>query len=164
MGTPNLYIYWAHDTGMMSPTLQMARTYLKRRIPITKLRFLHGFRFQEFCRWRFEPLQAWPRRQLARGTSPLGQITLPWFWRVCIGAKGDHIPHGQTVSRTRIFYAFRLWLQMGCSSVIPRRDEIAPSSEPYHYWNQLYKPTKDQQKLPRVTAFMGARHWKNENQ
>ena len=31
-------------------------------------------------------------------------------------------------------------------------------------WNQLYKPTKDQQKLPRVTAFMGARHWKNENQ
>ena len=36
MDTPNLYIYWAHDTGMMSPTLQMARTYLKRRIPITK--------------------------------------------------------------------------------------------------------------------------------
>ena len=37
MDTPNLYIYWARDTGMMSPTLQMARTYLKRRIPITSL-------------------------------------------------------------------------------------------------------------------------------
>ena len=36
MDTPNLYIYWAHDTGMMSPTLQMARTYLKRRLPIKK--------------------------------------------------------------------------------------------------------------------------------
>ena len=36
MDTPNLYIYWAHDTGMMSPTLRMARTYLKRCIPITK--------------------------------------------------------------------------------------------------------------------------------
>ena len=36
MDTPNLYIYWAHDEGMMSPTLQMARTHLKRRIPITK--------------------------------------------------------------------------------------------------------------------------------
>ena len=36
MDTPNLYIYWAHDAGMMSPTLQVARTYLKRRLPINK--------------------------------------------------------------------------------------------------------------------------------
>ena len=34
MDTPNLYIYWTHDTEMMPPTLQMARTYLKRRLPI----------------------------------------------------------------------------------------------------------------------------------
>ena len=39
MDTPNLYIYWAHDTGMMSPALQMARKYLKRRLPITKATF-----------------------------------------------------------------------------------------------------------------------------
>ena len=39
MDTPNLYIYWAHDAGMMSPTLQVARIYLKRRLPIKQATF-----------------------------------------------------------------------------------------------------------------------------
>ena len=166
MDTPNLYIYWAHDAAMMSPTLQVARTYLKRRLPINKA---------TLSTWilvlRILLMTAWALASLTVQTVCEGHFALRTEYAAMV-LKGLHwgqrwsytiIPQGQTVSRTRIFYAFRLWFQMGCSFVISKRDEIAPSSEPYHYSNPFYKPTKDQRKLPRVTAFMGVRHCKNES-
>ena len=157
MDTPNLYIYWAHDTGMMPPTLQMAmaRTYLKRRLPITKA---------TLSTWisvlRILLMMVWAFAGLTVQTTCEGHFA-PRTEYAAMVLKGLHWGQRRSYTAWSNGFANEDFL---CVSVIPRREEIAPSSEPYHYWNQLYKPTKDQQKLPRVTAFMGARHWKNENQ